>query len=192
MTVPPCAGLVLAAGAATRFGGGKALASWHGRSLLDLAVSALRDGGCTPVLVVTGADAAVAAAAADLGAVVVDNPAWAEGMSTSLRAGLTAVSADVSGAVVVLADQPRVSGAAVARVAGAIASGALAARASYGGTAGHPVGLSRRIFADVATAAHGDTGAGPWLRAHAEDVVDVDCTGLGDPTDVDTRADLDR
>ncbi len=68
------AGLVLAAGAGRRFGGPKALAMLDGERLVDRAVSLVRNGGCSPILVVSGAATLDVADAA-----VVENPDWADG-----------------------------------------------------------------------------------------------------------------
>ncbi|KOX21609.1 molybdopterin-guanine dinucleotide biosynthesis protein A [Saccharothrix sp. NRRL B-16348] len=87
------AGLLLAAGAGRRFGGPKALVSHDGVLWVDRAAAVLRDAGCAPVVVVLGASAASVRARAALdGCVVVDNPEWATGMGSSLRAGLAALT----------------------------------------------------------------------------------------------------
>jgi nicotine blue oxidoreductase len=187
------AGVVLAAGAGSRFGGAKPLAGFRGSTLLALAVAALRDGGCDLVLVVTGAHGdLVAAEALRAGAVVVGNTGWAEGMGSSLRAGLRAVPPQRSAAVVVLADQPLLGPEPVRRVVAAHRRGAAVARASYRGVPGHPVLFGRAVVAEVAAAARGDAGARDWLVAHADSVVDVPCDGVGDPADVDTAEALRR
>ena len=81
------AGVLLAAGEGSRFGGPKAVAELDGERLVDRAVRVLRLGGCDPVVVVLGA-AVVEVPGADL---VVVNPDWATGMGSSLRAGLAAL-----------------------------------------------------------------------------------------------------
>ena len=93
------AGLVLAAGEGRRFGGPKAPVVIDGERLVDRAVRVLREGGCEPVYVVLGAWVGEVP-----GAIVVVNPDWAEGMGSSLRAGLGAMDAD---RVVVTSDNPR-------------------------------------------------------------------------------------
>jgi CTP:molybdopterin cytidylyltransferase MocA len=181
------AGLVLAGGAGRRFGGPKALARLDGVRLVDIAVRTLRDGGCSPVVVVSGA--------ADLdveSATVVPNPLWDKGIGSSLHAGLGAL-ADLgsAAAIVLLVDTPWVSPAAVSRLAAGAASSP-AAIATYDGRRGHPVFLSAAIWAQVAELANGDVGAKAWLQAHPEQVLEVDCTGLGDPRDVDRPEDMVR
>jgi nicotine blue oxidoreductase len=187
----PVAGIVLAAGEGRRFGGPKALAVLDGRTLLARAVGTLRSAGCAPVLAVVGAGGEpVAAEAAAAGAVAVANPDWPTGMGSSLRAGLAAVPPECAAAVVTLVDQPNVAPEAVRRLVSALVSGAVAARATYAGRPGHPVLLSRAVFADVAAVAVGDAGARAWIRTHQGDVVDVACDGAGDAADVDTAEQL--
>jgi nicotine blue oxidoreductase len=184
------AGIVLAAGAGTRFGGPKALVRLDGERLVDRAVATLRRGGCAQVVVVQGA-----APLPDVDATVLDNPAWTTGMGSSLRVALRHLAGEdpaVPAAVVLLVDTPWVGADAVSRLAAAATGGCAAAQATYGGEPGHPVLLTRGTWDDVAAAAGGDRGARAWLRAHRDEVIDVPCDGTGDPRDVDVPADLHR
>ena len=181
------AGLVLAAGAGTRFGGPKAVAELDGERLVDRAVRVLRVGGCDPVLVVLGA---VVTEVPGADAVVV-NPDWATGMGSSLRAGLgDPALAGCSAALVLLVDQPGVRAEAVRALIAAHVAGATLAVASYAGGTGHPVLVGRGHWSGVAELARGDVGARPYLAAHPAEVVEVDCTGRGDATDADTPQEL--
>src|SRR3954452_20722951 len=133
------AGIVLAAGAGTRFGGRKQLAELDGRPLLEHALEAMESAPVARRLVVLGADADEIRAGVDLhGAEPVVCEDWAEGQAASLRAGVAALGADCDAALVVLGDQPRISPDAVARVVAARGDGALALRATYGDVPGHP------------------------------------------------------
>jgi nicotine blue oxidoreductase len=191
VTAGPVAGLVLAAGEGRRFGAPKALVRLGGGLLVERAVALLRAGGCDPVLVVLGAAADEVLAAADLrGARPVRNPDWPSGMGSSLTAGLAAVPADAAAVVVTLVDTPGLGPEAVRRLVAAHGSGADAAVATYGGRRGHPVLLDRSVLAEVAAAAVGDRGAGPWLAAHPQRVRQVPCDDTGDPRDVDVPEDL--
>lgn len=195
----PVAGLLLAAGAGRRFGGPKALVTHGGVLWVDRAAAVLRDAGCAPVVVVLGASASSVRARAALdGCVVVDNPDWATGMGSSLRAGLAAltggevgavVDAVVDAVVVLPVDTPGVTVAAVERL-GALASPTALARASYGGAPGHPVLLGSAHWAAVAASAVGDAGARDYLRAHG--ALDVPCGDVADGDDVDHPRDLPR
>lgn len=201
-------GIVLSGGAGSRFGMPKALArDDDGVPWVQLACRALLDGGCADVVVVLGARADEARELVPATATAVVAADWASGMAASLRAGLAAAESVPAGgetasasvrsadpasgadvAVVSLVDLPGLRADAVRRVL-ATASGdpeaarhALA-RAVYGGKPGHPVVVGREHWRPLADAVRGDTGAGPYLRAHA--AVAVDCTDLGGGDDVD-------
>lgn len=183
------AGLVLAGGAGRRFGPDvKQLALLDGRPLLEHALRAmLAAPGLDAVAVVLGAHAEQVRAGVDLsGARVVVTEDWAEGQAASLRAGVRAL-AGAEALVVAVGDQPGLSPAAVAAVLAARAPGIEAVRATYDGAPGHPVLLERALLARVGEL-RGDVGARALLAGAT--VRDVDCTGLGDPHDVDTPADL--
>ena len=180
-------GLLLAAGAGRRMGRPKALVELDGEPLVRRGVRLLDDGGCDPVVVVVGAAAERVRPLCD-GAQVVEASDWATGMGASLRAGLAAAVGEAC--VVALVDQPGVTAAAVDRLRAAHREGAVAAVATYAGRPRNPVLLDRSVWADVAAAAVGDEGARPWLRTHSELVVQVDCTDVGTPDDVDTPQDL--
>ncbi|MEU6035077.1 nucleotidyltransferase family protein [Actinomadura sp. NPDC047616] len=179
------AGLLLAAGAGRRLGRPKALVEVEGERLVDRGVRVLREGGCAPVIVVTGA-----APVEVIGAIVVPNPAWRTGMGSSLRAGLAALPPDAPAVVVALVDQPRVGAAAVRRLVEAYRGGARVAVATYGGAPRNPVLIAREHFAGAAEAAVGDMGARAFLRARPDLVTPVPCDDVAAPDDIDTPADL--
>ncbi|MCM2392789.1 nucleotidyltransferase family protein [Streptomyces albipurpureus] len=204
MTSPPdkpvIAGLLLAAGGGQRLGGrAKALLQHRGRPLVEHAVQALRDGGCGPVHVVLGAAAERVRQEARLsGCTLVDNTRWADGMGSSLRAGLTSLAnasptgRGVDAALVSLVDQPGVGAAAIARVRSAFRSRDALVAALYGGERGHPVLMGVDRWQAVASMAAGDRGARDYLMAHRSSLVLVECGDVGDPHDIDTVEDLPR
>ena len=197
----PIVGLVLAAGAGTRFGAPKGLArDAAGTPWLVRAVQALSRGGCDRVLVAVGARGDEVAGLVPAGAEVVHVADWAAGLSATLRAGLVAANGAAVGgvtapgvtaggvaAVVVLpVDVPDAPAAAVRRVidaAGTDVAGALV-QASYAGAPGHPVLLGGRHLDEIAQQVAGDDGARAYLRAHA--VTRVDCGDLWSGADIDT------
>ena len=123
-------GIVLAAGAASRFGGGKQLAFLDGRPLLEHAVKAMTSAPVGRVLVVLGAVAEHVLAGVDLhGAEPLVCERWSEGQSASLACGLAEL-ADCEAVVVTLGDQPRVSPDAIRRVIAGRGGGAAAVRAT--------------------------------------------------------------
>ncbi|WP_048469413.1 NTP transferase domain-containing protein [Mycolicibacterium chlorophenolicum] len=175
------AGVVLAAGAGTRYGMPKVLA--ENGAWLASAVAALSDGGCGDVVVVLGAAVQGVDVPAPARAVVADD--WADGLSASVRAGVRALGEDVGFAVLTTVDTPDVTAAAVRRVLAAAESTGLA-RASYAGRPGHPVVIARRHWPALLDRLAGDEGAGPFLRAR-DDVAIVDCADLGSGSDIDHR-----
>lgn len=183
----PVAGLVLAAGAGRRLGRPKATVEVAGERLVDRAVRVLTAAGAHPVHVVLGAAVAEVA-----GALVVDNRDWADGMGSSLRAGLTSLPADVRAVAILLVDQPGVTAGAVALLLDAAVDDESVAVATYHGRRGHPVVIGRAHWADVAGSARGDAGARDFLRAQGDRVVEVECSDVADDTDVDTPADLSQ
>ncbi|MFH9942070.1 NTP transferase domain-containing protein [Streptomyces murinus] len=187
------AGLVLAAGGGRRLGGRpKALLEHRGRPLVEHAVGVLRAAGVGRIHVVLGARAEEVRERADLGdCVLIDNPRWAEGMGSSLRAGLAALArTDARAALVFLVDQPGIGPEAVARVLRAYAGENALVSAAYDGTRGHPVLFGAAHWAGIAAAATGDRGARAYLKAHEEAVRLVECADVARPYDIDTEADL--
>ncbi|WP_285694062.1 nucleotidyltransferase family protein [Actinomadura sp. NBRC 104412] len=185
MGVSP-AGLLLAAGEGSRLGRPKALLELDGERLVDRGVRTLRDGGCSPVLVVAGA-----APLEVIGAVVVPNPDWHTGMGSSLRAGLAALPPGCPAVVVALVDQPLVGPEAVRRLIEAYEAGARVAVATYEGRRRNPVLIAAEHVEAVAEAARGDAGARVFLREHPELVTPVPCADVAAPDDIDIPADLE-
>jgi molybdenum cofactor cytidylyltransferase len=181
-------GIVLAAGAGIRFGGGKQLALLDGRPLLEYAVRAMTSAPVGRVIVVLGAEAERVLVGVDLhGAEPLVCARWSEGQSASLASGLAELSA-CEAVVVTLGDQPRISPDAIRRVIAARGGGAAAVRASYRSAPGHPVLLERELFARLRDVS-GDHGARNLLMSVR--TRDVPCDDLGNGTDVDTPAELD-
>jgi len=186
------AALVLAAGSASRFGGGKLLTAFQGRPLLHGALTAARAAAPGAVTVVTGADAEAVAACArafDPEIRLVHAPGHAEGMAASLRAGVASLPPEIRGAFVFLGDMPRVPHAILGPLAAAVAAGAPAAAPVFEGRRGNPVVLDRRLFAEVAGLV-GDVGARPILQALGGDVALIEAPDDGVLFDVDERSDL--
>lgn len=157
------AAVVLAAGAGSRFGGPKQAL------LLPEVLRRVRESSVDDVLVVTGAHPL------ETDVRVVRCPEWELGPGASLRCGLAALDEDVDAGVVVLADGPDLSPAAIDRVVAAWGDGVgEIVAASYGGDRGHPVVLARSVWGRI-----------PDEGARALEPVLVPCDDLGPPGDVD-------
>ncbi len=169
---PPAAGhrriaaVVLAAGRSTRMGGpNKLLAEIARRPLVRIVEKAL----------------------AGLPVHLVHNPDFAQGLGTSLRAGIAAVPADADGAIICLGDMPQVDASLIDRLIGAFDPdrGALIAMPTVEGKRGNPVLWSRRFFPDL-MAIEGDLGARHFIGRYSEAVVEVPLEGKAALVDVDT------
>ncbi len=191
---PRIAALVLAAGRSRRMGAvNKLLAEVGGTPMVACVVAAAMASQAATVVVVTGHRAAkVRAALAETGAEFVDNPDYAAGLSSSLRAGLAALPDDIDGAVVCLGDMPRVTAALIDALIDAFepAKGAAICVPTHRGKRGNPVLWARRFFAEMA-AVTGDTGARHLIGEHADQVCEVDVDDDAVLADVDTPEALD-
>lgn len=153
------------------------------------ALDAAREADLDPVVLVVGRRADDVTAAAPVGVMAVHARTWHQGIAHSLRAALDALEpfVQVDAVCVGLSDQPLVSSDAYRRLAAAHEAGASLAVATYAGERANPVLVARSLW-DEARALRGDVGARALMGTHA--VVEVDCTGLGSPLDVDTLDDL--
>jgi CTP:molybdopterin cytidylyltransferase MocA len=173
------AGVLLAAGAGTRYGMPKVRAEQG--EWLRRGVKALADGGCDDIVVVLGA--AIVDVPAPARAVIADT--WADGLSASLRAGIAAIAAEY--AVLHTVDTPDIGADVVRRVLDAARSSPSGlARARYGDRPGHPVVVARRHWPGLLATLRGDEGARPYLGSRT-DVVDVQCADLAAGRDIDTQ-----
>ncbi|MEO8571826.1 MAG: NTP transferase domain-containing protein [Chloroflexota bacterium] len=183
-------GLVLAAGAGSRFGGEKLLAPIGGRPILQHVLDALAAAGVDEVVVVLGVDAAaVEAAITWRGERRVINPEPARGLASSLQAGFEAIGPTSDPVLVALGDQPLISVEVIRSLLEAPAMpGHPVVVPAYADEHGrNPVLLRPAAFSLVAEAA-GDRGLGPLLAAHPELIDEIPVPGAN--PDVDTPADL--
>jgi len=183
--------VVLAAGAASRFGGQKLLAPLSGRPVIRRTVENVLAASLTDILVVLGADAEAVRAALDgLPVRFVLNPDYRDGMSTSLRRGIEALDPAARAALIVLGDQPAVAPEVMRRVVAAQReTGKPIAAPVYGGVQGNPVVFAREVFAEL-EALRGDRGGREVVRRDPARVALVQ-VAAGMPRDVDTPEDLE-
>jgi molybdenum cofactor cytidylyltransferase len=183
------AGLVLAAGRSTRMGGpNKLLEEINGKPLVRIVAEHALASRAKPVIVVTGHQRErVEHALAGLPVTFAHNPDFADGLSTSLKAGIKAVPADADGAIVTLGDMPQVSATLIDRLIAAFdpERGALVVIPTIEGKRGNPVLWARRFFSDL-LAVEGDVGARHLISGYAEAVTEVPVEDAAALTDVDT------
>ena len=184
---PGVCALVLAAGAASRFGSPKQLAVLGGTPLVTHAILAARHAAVTRIVVLVGCHAdRVRAVVAEQGVDVVEVADWAAGLSATLRRGLAELE-PAQAALVLLADQPGVSAAVVDRVLARRDTHADAVRASFAGRPGHPVLLLPAIVPRLRSIS-GDRGASDVLADATVEL--VPCDDIGSDADVDRPEDL--
>ena len=138
-----CAAVVLAAGSASRMGRPKQVLLFQGEALVARAVQAASASGCDPVIVVLGAHAAAVREVLDSKRVtLVENLRWETGLSSSIRAGLAAIGG-ADNVLLLLADQPYVTGDLVRRLRKALTDRYLAAACRYEGVVGTPFATAK-------------------------------------------------
>jgi molybdenum cofactor cytidylyltransferase len=183
------AAVILAAGRSTRMGGpNKLVAEIGGRPLIRIAAEQALASKARPVIVVTGHQRdEVAAALSGLDVTLAHNPNFADGLSTSVRAGLQAVPAEADAAVICLGDMPQVQAALIDRLIAAFdpERGALIVVPTIGGQRGNPVLWSRRFFPEL-MALEGDIGARNVIGRYGEAVSELALSDAAALIDVDT------
>jgi len=191
---PRVAVLVLAAGRSTRMGGpNKMLADANGAPLVVHAVKAALESQAIEIVVVLGHMADQVRAGIENAIPgrsrlrFVTNPDFVDGLSTSVRTGIGALSSNVDAAIVQLGDMPGVGAGLLNRLIAAFSpvEGRAICVPTVGGKRGNPVLWARRFFPEMATLS-GDSGAKHLIGEHADLVCEVEMTGEAAITDIDT------
>jgi molybdenum cofactor cytidylyltransferase len=188
------AGLVLAAGSSTRMGSPKQLLPIDGRPLLEVVLAAVCASMLDEVVVVLGAGADDIRHSIDTGrAHVVVNDNHAAGMSSSLQAGIRALSPGVARVMIVLGDQPAITTALLDELLELHDASLLPAAALRFDNLFHPpVVLGRELWPDL-MALEGDVGCRAIIRARPELVAALPAQAdVAHPVDIDTPDDYQR
>jgi len=186
-------GLVLGAGASSRFGEPKQLLPFRGSTLLGWVINqAERATGLDEVVVVLGRAADEIREKVAFGnAKVVENPVFGSGCASSYRAGIGALDLRSDAIMILLGDQPGVDPETINRVAEEWRRGdGQIALASYRGREGHPMLFARPLF-DKLVGLHGDKAAWKLVDANP-DLVRMIPFDLPFPEDIDTAEDFRR
>jgi molybdenum cofactor cytidylyltransferase len=188
------AAIILAAGQSRRMGRrNKLVAELNGESMVGRVAKAALASRADPVIVVTGHESEkVEGRLHGLAVTFAHNPAYAEGLSTSLAAGIAAVPDDCDGAIVLLGDMPLVSAGMIDRMIEAARSGApdSIALATFDGKRGNPVLWPRSLFSRL-TSISGDVGARHVIGENSGRVIAVEL-GEAAGIDVDTPEALEE
>jgi molybdenum cofactor cytidylyltransferase len=186
--------IILAAGRSTRMGGpNKLLAELGGKPLVRIVAEQALASKAKGVIVVTGHQAElVEKALQGLNVKFVRNPDFAEGLASSVKAGVAAVTDDADGAVICLGDMPMISAQLIDHLIEAFAPdrGNLIAVPVSAGRRGNPVLWSRRFFNELMTL-DGDVGARHLVAKHNEAVAEVPVEGEAAFLDIDTPEGLE-
>jgi molybdenum cofactor cytidylyltransferase len=186
--VPRIAAILLAAGAGSRFGGGKLLYPLDGVPIGVCAARNLTAAGLTVTAVVRPDSDDLARLLQHEGIAVTVCANAADGMGMSLAHAI-AQTRDAAGWVVALADMPHIRPATIRQVADAVRRGALIAAPSYRGERGHPVGFGAALL-DELLACHGDEGARAVIRRHHADIQLFATDDRGVIFDIDRKEDI--
>ena len=187
----PIVGVLLAAGAGTRFGGGKLVHPLEdGVPIAAHAARNLVAAGLDVIAVVRSGDFPLADILEQEGCEVTHCAESVHGMGHTLAHGIGEMR-EAGGWIVALADMPRLRPQTIQAIATALVDGAVIAAPFYNGQRGHPVGFSARLR-DELTQLRGDTGAKAVLQRHANEIRRVDCDDPGVLLDIDLKTDLDR
>lgn len=184
--------ILLAAGNSSRMGSLKQLLDYNGKPLVQHAAEVALASGCAKVVVVVGANAAqVAGALTDMPVEIVQNTLWAEGMGTSIQAGVRAVEAlGLPGAILALADQPLITPAILRNLADEHhRTGKPIVASQYAGTVGVPVYFAQSHFAPLLALAP-DQGCKGVILKHGNESLRIDYPEA--EVDIDTPADYER
>jgi CTP:molybdopterin cytidylyltransferase MocA/xanthine/CO dehydrogenase XdhC/CoxF family maturation factor len=188
------AAILLAAGRSTRMGTNKLALPFKGKPLVRHAADAALAAGLDPVIVVTGHECeTVRQALAGMPVHFVHNARYADGLSTSLQAGIRTVPSDRDGALVLLGDMPAITSQLIKRLVSAFepAEGRAICVATADGARGHPVLWDRRFFSEMETLT-GDAGAKGLMATHAELICEIPSGSDAPLVDIDTPDALER
>ncbi|OOQ56412.1 nucleotidyltransferase family protein [Mucilaginibacter pedocola] len=176
--------IILAAGSSSRLGQPKQNLQYKGKTLLQHAVDEALDSGCSPVIVVLGANADKIKFGTD-GVTVLHNPDWQEGMASSIRLGVTEIMKHtVDSVIVMLCDQPFVDGNLLKTLKLQWQEvGKPIVACSYKGTVGVPVLFDSSLFPELLKL-QGQEGAKKVLSAYADEIAEVEFEEGS--TDIDT------
>lgn len=188
-SAPKIAAIILAAGQSRRMGAtNKLLAEIDGQAMVARVTAGIEASQASPIVAVLGHEAEDVRAAIDGSTVqFTENPNFAEGLSTSLAAGIKALPEDVDGAIVCLGDMPRVSANEIDRLIAAFdpLEGRAICVPTHNGKQGNPILLAKRFFNEILEIT-GDRGARHLIDGYQELTCEVEMAGDSVLVDVDT------
>jgi molybdenum cofactor cytidylyltransferase len=190
------AAIILAAGKSTRMGEAKQVLGLGESTVLGQTIENVRRSAVEEMVLVLGSSAEAIRrrlpSSSLEGLKVVINPAYEQGMASSLRAGLSALDPKVDAALIVLADQPFVRPQTLDQLAKEHhLTKAQIVIPTYQGVRGNPVLLDRSIFPEV-MALEGDVGCRAIFGSHQEETLNLELEDEGVLLDIDNHEDYER
>jgi molybdenum cofactor cytidylyltransferase len=184
--------IILAAGESRRMGSPKLLLPLAGRSLIQCTVDRYLASDATEVVVVAGGEIeGISKVLAGSSVKIVDNPDYADGMSTSILAGLRQINPSAGAVMLALGDQPFVDTATINRILEAFNAHAFGiALPICLGRRGHPVVFDLKYRPDLLKLT-GDVGARSVIGTHPDDILEVAVTSKAVLRDIDLPEDYD-
>ena len=177
--MPGISAILTAAGESRRMGRPKPLLPWRGTTLVEHQISALFDGGVSEVVVVVGHEAdAVATQVSCTGARCVLNPDYLQGKTTSIKAGLRAISADADAILLLAVDQPRTASIVSTVVRAHVSGDCLITSPRYEGHGGHPLIFAASLRDELSRITEEKQGIREVFQAHRDSVQEY---ALNDP-----------
>jgi molybdenum cofactor cytidylyltransferase len=188
------AAVVLAAGGSIRFGKPKQLAIFQGEPLVRRIVTAAKDAGCAPVVVVVGAGAAqITPVLAELPVSIIEHPNWSNGLGSSIAVGVkhaVTIAANLDAVILLSCDQPFVNAATLRQLIQLnLENGKAIVASAYAETLGIPALFDRSCFGDLLQL-RGDSGAKGIILARRHDVAPFSFPAAA--VDIDTIADYEK
>ena len=184
--------VVLAAGGSIRFGKPKQLAIFQGEPLVRRIVTAAKDAGCAPVVVVAGA-VQMTPVLAGLPVSIIEHPNWSNGLGSSIAVGVkhaVTITAKLDAVILLSCDQPFVNAATLRQLIQLhLENGKTIVASAYAETLGIPALFDRSCFGDLLQL-RGDSGAKGIILARRHDVVPFNFPAAA--IDIDTTADYEK
>ena len=185
--------IILAAGKSSRLGFAKQTLLYKGKTLIELAIESGLKSKCNPVIVVLGANADKVEPGIKSNDIEIShNPDWAEGMASSIRAGINYIKDNntITEAMIMLCDQPFVNRAIIdSLLYKQQQTGTNIVACTYKDTVGVPALFKRSLFADLLLL-QGQEGAKKVINNHPDDMATIPFEKGG--IDVDNIADYEE
>ena len=172
--MPFISAILTAAGLSSRMGSPKPLLPWRGKTLVESQIDTLLQAGASEVTVVLGHRAAEVASYIEGESVLgVINHQYKEGRTSSIRAGLDAVSPNASDIIIMAVDQPRTPKIVSQVISAHLKANALLTSPRYRGRGGHPLMFSAALLPELSQISEENQGLREVFERHRPEITQV-------------------